>query len=226
MSEKNKVVDIGNILSDMAENVNTKEHWDAEYKGERRKARETLTYPEKFEIIASEVGSFTICNEGRVLELGSGLGILLETIRRRYPDLILKGVDISEEAVKILRGKGFFAEVVKLPNLREPVNYYDVVICCETIEHLGYEARAETLAQLWKVLKVGGVAIITVPNDCLKPEFVAEHKVAFTRSSFEAYLKLMDWNDVRVEELSHRASHIDELNVEANLPYLKGVCIK
>jgi SAM-dependent methyltransferase len=100
-----------------------------------------------------------------IAEVGSGGGHVL----RMFPDARLTAIDVSgvflETAKKNLRG--YDARFVKgeLTRLALPDAAFDRVICTEVLEHT--EDPAAILAEIRRILKPDGVAVITVPNDPL-----------------------------------------------------------
>lgn len=70
--------------------------------------------------------------KSRVLDMGTGIGYLAINYKLRYPDSIVKGVDIDEEAIKIARinanNKGLDIEFI-LSDLFENVSgTYDMIV--------------------------------------------------------------------------------------------------
>ena len=103
---------------------------------------------------------------GRVLDVGMGPGIMVEAVTARGGSF--DGVDLSPEMVREARDN-----YGHLPNvsLREgnveaidaPDNSYDQVLAIAVIEYLKTADRA--LAEISRVLRPGGIAIVTVPKN-------------------------------------------------------------
>ncbi len=99
----------------------------------------------------------------RVLDYGCGLGHayqkLLAGAVKRYA-----GADVSSLALEDARGKGFDAYKIDTDKSTIEVadNSFDGVTCVEVLEHLFDPLRAAR--ELHRVLKPGGVAVVTVPN--------------------------------------------------------------
>lgn len=102
---------------------------------------------------------------GRVLDVGCGPGVMVEVVLERGG--IFDGLDISPEMVREATEK--FGD---LPDVRFGVgniesidaaeNSYDQLICMAVIEYLNTPDQA--LAEMHRVLKPGGIAIITMPK--------------------------------------------------------------
>jgi 2-polyprenyl-3-methyl-5-hydroxy-6-metoxy-1,4-benzoquinol methylase len=97
---------------------------------------------------------------GDYLDVGSGVGKLLKLIGARY-GVNCFACDYTRELIR------FPDQPVDIVDLnREPMPYADdrfsLATCAETIEHL--ERYRETIREIYRVLKPGGIAVITTPN--------------------------------------------------------------
>jgi len=97
---------------------------------------------------------------GDYLDVGSGVGKLLKLVAARYR-VNCFACDYTRE---LMRLPGQAVEIVDLN--REPLPYPDnrfaLVTCAETIEHL--ERYRETIREIYRVLKPGGIAVLSTPN--------------------------------------------------------------
>lgn len=101
-------------------------------------------------------------HKGRILDVGCGGGVYLHTLKKNGWDVY--GVEMSAKAV------GFAKEKMELPNIKYgtleeakyPGEYFEVVLMSHVIEHLFDPAR--TLHEVNRLLKKGGLLIITTPN--------------------------------------------------------------
>lgn len=97
---------------------------------------------------------------GDYLDVGSGAGKLLQLVTERF------GVRpfACDYTHKLMRSPNQAVEIVDLN--REPLPYpkdrFALVTCAETIEHL--EHYRETIREIYRVLKPGGIAVISTPN--------------------------------------------------------------
>lgn len=103
--------------------------------------------------------------EHEILEVGCGGGHVLE----QFPLSKLTGVDVSgrmlEKTAARLEGRDLRLLKGELRDLDLPDTSYDRIICSEVIEHV--VDPVELLEQIRRLLRPGGRAIITFPNDVL-----------------------------------------------------------
>lgn len=100
-----------------------------------------------------------------IAEVGSGGGHVL----RMFPDARLTAIDVSsvflETAKKNLRGYDVRFVKGELSHLSLPAASFDRVICTEVLEHT--KDPVAVLKEIHRLVRPGGVAVITVPNDPL-----------------------------------------------------------
>jgi len=98
----------------------------------------------------------------KALDVGCGDGARYGA-RVHESGVEVHGVDISEVAVESARARGIDARVA---SLADPLPYddstFDVVICLEVLEHL--VNPAVVTREIARVLRPGGVALLSVPN--------------------------------------------------------------
>lgn len=98
-------------------------------------------------------------------EIGSGGGHVL----RMFPRARLTAIDVSPVFLETARRNlaGFDARFIKgeVDKLDLPAASFDRIICTEVLEHT--VDPAAILAEIARLLRPGGVAVITVPNDPL-----------------------------------------------------------
>jgi SAM-dependent methyltransferase len=101
---------------------------------------------------------------GELLEVGCGNGLLLETLRPRYPELGLTGADYSPEMVELANQRG----VERCTVQREDVRHlsfedarFDVIVLERCIINVLDEAeQGDSLRELHRVLKPGGHVVL------------------------------------------------------------------
>lgn len=94
------------------------------------------------------------------LDLGCGVGILGEKLRAQGYSVSL--LDTSEEALARCRARGFAAvhagDAIALPFGDAS---FDYLTATDVLEHIEHDSRA--LGEMYRVLRPGGAAVLTVP---------------------------------------------------------------
>lgn len=88
-----------------------------------------------------------------VLDAGCGEGLIVEEYRGR---LAIEGLDPNYTSPLVRRGS--------LTALPYDTASFDRVLCLDVLEHLTYEDQPKALAEIHRVLRPGGEALISVPN--------------------------------------------------------------
>jgi methionine biosynthesis protein MetW len=126
---------------------------DGYYKGLAKEAR------------FSEVASiFKNVRGDRLLDVGCGDGDITLMLKNAMHAREAYGVEISLEAVNDACGKGILARQLDIDseNLPFEANYFDGAYLGEIIEHVFDPDHL--LSETWRVLKKGGVCVLTTPN--------------------------------------------------------------
>lgn len=119
-----------------------------------------------------------------VLDIGCGVGVFTQLVKKTYPECLVTGVDISDKVIEANKLENPEIEyhqgyIGRLNFLSE--NNYDVIFCGETIEHL--DNPSMLFNEAFKLLKKGGKLIITTPKEeHIKSE---EHVWYFTQEDVE-----------------------------------------
>lgn len=137
-----------------AQNINTKEYWDNIWKSEGLKSRTGGKRNQKIIDL--------IPNGSTILDVGCGNGQLLTQIMFNKNNCICYGIDISDSLANELQYKNIIFKQVILPHIPYGKNFFDVVICGETLEHVPYPE--ETVKSMVNVVKKGGLIITSVPE--------------------------------------------------------------
>lgn len=110
-----------------------------------------------------------IQNGDKVLDIGASNRNLQERLKRHYPNLIYRSMDVDREQTH---------DFYSLEDIRES---FDVVFLFEVIEHLGLEEGVQLLKKSFDLLNAGGRLILTTPNIFNPGRFWrdATHQVAY-----------------------------------------------
>jgi ubiquinone/menaquinone biosynthesis C-methylase UbiE len=100
--------------------------------------------------------------QGRLVDVGCGTGDLLAALAARFPDSRLFGVDIATGRVASGAGRVALVDADVQGRLPFGASVFDGAFCTEVLEHLKDPVRG--LAEIRRVLRPSGWAVITVPN--------------------------------------------------------------
>lgn len=126
----------------------------------------------------------------KILDAGCGEGHLFGFISSRFPGADYTGVDVTDVALSSARSRYPQTSFKKMDitNLDFEDNVFDAVLLTEVIEHI-YDYK-KAIDECIRVLKPGGVLIITFPNELLwtvsrfllgrRPIKVPDHVNSFT----------------------------------------------
>jgi 2-polyprenyl-3-methyl-5-hydroxy-6-metoxy-1,4-benzoquinol methylase len=111
--------------------------------------------------------------EGKLIDVGCGIGRLLVEIHKRCPGLKLTGADIDPECVRIAAENVELEQtIVVTPETdlgEEHRHEFDVMVCSHVLEHTF--APADFLKRHLELVKPGGVAVLLVPNP-VRPDVI------------------------------------------------------
>ena len=98
---------------------------------------------------------------GRVLDVGLGTGFNAHLVQTEGYEV--EGVEPADDAIAYAKKKAPAVTVIKsgFPSAEIVSEKYDAVLLLDVLEHLEDDARA--LADVHRILKPGGVVLITVP---------------------------------------------------------------
>jgi len=130
-------------------------------------------------------------------------------------DIIMKGIDISQELVNICNKKGFDVIKGNMNCLPYDDNIYDGIICIASYHHLNNDDdRKKTLNEFYRVLKHGGLCFIEV--------WAKEQELNNCNKNCEEFKKksnLVKWTSIKTGEVYYRFYNIysnGELETEIN----------
>ena len=104
----------------------------------------------------------------RILDAGSGEGVLSFELARRFREAQVFGIDIEDKAVSAASG---IAEKIKMENItfqKENIETikadkgFDLIVCVDILEHIDNDDNA--IRQLHSVLSEEGVLVLHVPS--------------------------------------------------------------
>lgn len=111
----------------------------------------------------AHIADFFDNNLGALLDIGCGTGLELESIYKRFPEVKVTGIDLSESMLDKLRKK--YAdkdiEIIHADYFEYPFeeNKFDAAISFETLHHFKYEKKQLIYHKLYQTIKNGGYYI-------------------------------------------------------------------
>lgn len=106
-----------------------------------------------------------------VLDFGCGPGFIWDHLIATDIKWFYSGVDFSKDAVAILSKKAVghkqfkgVHHVTRLP-LDFPPKHFDAILLFEVIEHLNDDYLDETIREVSRLLKHGGIVVVSTPNE-------------------------------------------------------------
>lgn len=98
-----------------------------------------------------------------VLDAGCGTGGMLDSLRRHPARWQLSGHDISADAVRLTRDRGFDSITQGcISSIPIPPDQCDAVVCLDVLYHKAVDESA-ALRELYRVLKPGGWLLLNLP---------------------------------------------------------------
>ena len=119
---------------------------------------------------------------------GYGSNLLTETADK------VTGIDIDPETIEYASKKykkdNLFFGVGNVEKIEKPNESIDVIISFETIEHVKSKTQKKFIKEVWRVLKPGGIFIVSTPDKDMGGEGYNEfHLCELTKAQFLKLLK-------------------------------------
>ena len=121
------------------------------------------SYYEKYGCRYIGTGRHTWGETSRILDLGCGTGLELDEIFRRFPDVYVTGIDLTQAMLDRLEQK-YHGRNIRLIcgdyfKVDLGVDAYDAAISFQTTHHFDPDAKIRLYEKICKALKPGGVYI-------------------------------------------------------------------
>jgi ubiquinone/menaquinone biosynthesis C-methylase UbiE len=115
-------------------------------------SRSTYCTPQRFAAYAYAIQEVLACQPKTVLEIGIGNGMVTHVLRNA-------GVDVTTLDIDEMLKPDQVASVTNIPTPPRP---YDVVLCCQVLEHLPFNVLAQALSEINKVC--GKFLVLSLPD--------------------------------------------------------------
>lgn len=97
-----------------------------------------------------------------ILDVGTADGLMLSRIKKEFPSAECVGLEYNEKLIKTCEDKSIKIIQGDAQNMPFEDNFFDVIYATALIEHL--EQPMKMLKEAHRVLKPGGIIIITTPD--------------------------------------------------------------
>lgn len=139
------------------ENRNTFRGWEYSKRGDYHRNLDpnwsyTPTYIRKMAVVHEQM--MKIGPQAKILDAGCGEGVLVEEYHNQ--GFQIEGLDLNYESEIVRRGS-----VLEMPYQNAS---FDAVLFLDVFEHLGYADQPKALAEISRVLRPGGILIVSIPN--------------------------------------------------------------
>jgi len=140
-----------------------------------------------------------------VLDAGCGEGVLVDEYRSR---LAIEGLDPNYSSDRVRTGS--------LTSLPYPDATFDRALCLDVLEHLTFDEQPRALAELHRVLRPGGLLLVSVPN-LAGPHRAVEREQWVDAAHVPCVVEIRGALERDAERrryrLVHRALHVDPAEV-------------
>jgi len=124
----------------------------------------TRTYRGFFVDLQAITDTLPVDQARKLLNIGTGDGMLLNHLARRFPSLQITSSDITEEQGWLIEDdiRARVSLVTLTPEKLTTEGFggpYDAVLLCDVIHHVPVSDRYELLAAAWPCVDIGGVLI-------------------------------------------------------------------
>ena len=140
-----------------------------------------------------------VSKKDQIVDLGCGEGVIVQKYREKGYDII--GLDYNFSSKDVVKGD--------LTKTKFEDNFFDLVICLDVLEHLGFEQQELAVREMKRIMKKNGRILIAVPNlahFASRIAFLFIGKLLRTSTPdrhpgdrpLKEYLKIFEDNDLKV----------------------------
>ena len=130
----------------------------------------------------------------KILEIGPGLGFIMEYFKKKYPDIQYSIIESDTENLEKLKklASNYFVDIDAVSN-----DYFDLVIISHVLEHTNNPINF--LEKIKLKIRKGGYIFIEVPNEDYKFKNEDEpHLLFFNQNSIRILLEKSGLNCIRI----------------------------
>ena len=126
------------------------------FDGERKYGYGGFSYNPKYwtEVVRDFVSYYKLKPGSKVLDVGCAKGFMLFDLKRQFPEIEVRGIDISNYAIKNSHKEiKDFLNIGDATKIDYEDNYFDLVISINTIHNLDYENCKKSIQEILRVSK-------------------------------------------------------------------------
>lgn len=173
-------------------------------------------------------------SKGKLLEVGCAVGFFLEIAQTSGWEV--QGVELATWAGQYAREKTKVNVTTgKLEDIKFPDSYFDAVVMIELIEHT--QNPAIFLKEVYRILKPGGIILITTPNSksihakIWQKKFqetflIPEHLFLFSIPTIQCILKLTNFKIIHLQTKTYLRRYYDYKVPDGLLRQIRKLCRK
>ncbi|MCF7866035.1 class I SAM-dependent methyltransferase [Candidatus Woesearchaeota archaeon] len=166
------------------------------FDGDRKYGYGGFTYNSRFwsEVVKDFINYYDLQPGNKIFDIGSAKGFMLYDLNQAMPELILKGIDISNYAVahtiKGVREFNFVGDVRDLSMYKD--DEFDLVICINTVHNLPIDECKRAISEIQRIGKHAFITMDAWNTDEEKEAMMAWNLTAKTMMSVLDWKKLFD----------------------------------
>ena len=126
------------------------------FDGDRKYGYGGFSYNPKYwtEVVKDFVSYYKLEPGSKVLDVGCAKGFMLFDLKRQFPEIEVRGIDISDYAIKNAHEKiKEFLKVGDAKKIQFEDNYFDLVISINTVHNLEFEDCKTSIKEISRVSK-------------------------------------------------------------------------
>ncbi len=138
------------------------------FDGERKYGYGGLSYNSKYwtEVVKDFVNYYNLKPGSKVLDVGCAKGFMLFDLKRQYPEIEIKGIDISDYAIENSHPEiKNFLSVGDAKKLEFDDNYFDLVISVNTVHNLDIDDCIKSIQEISRVSKKNSFLTVDAFNN-------------------------------------------------------------
>mgnify|MGYP001161389917 CR=1 FL=1 len=143
----------------------------------------------------------------KILEIGTGAGVLSSQIRKKHPSIELHGVEIDKAFYNVVKQKKIFNQLT-LGAFEEykTKEQFDLIIMLDVLEHL--QNDNEAVKKLFNLLSPKGHLVMTVPAYQFMFSYHDKILNHYRRYSRKALKKVLKENGMKVRKMTYFNSYL------------------